>query len=58
MLHFSLAHCSLKYLLAHLLHTLLVQRYPTNTDVYIYVSIYTVFTPTYPTIIISSSSGW
>ena len=52
-LHFSLAHCSHKYLLACLLHTPLVQRYPINTDVLIYVSIDAIFTPTYPTTIVS-----
>ena len=50
-LHFSLAYCSLEYLLACLSRTLLVQCYLTNTDVYIYVSIHGVFTPTYPTTI-------
>ena len=51
MLYFSLAHCSLEYLVACLLHTPLVQRYPTNTDIHIYISIYAVFIPTYPTTI-------
>jgi len=50
-LHFTLAYYSLEYLLACLLFTLLVQHYPTNTDVHIHVSIYAVFTPTYPTTI-------
>jgi len=44
-------HCLLECLLARLLHTPLVQRYPTNTDLHIYVSIHAVFTPTYPTTI-------
>jgi len=48
MLYFLLAHYSLQYLLTRLPHTPLVQRYPTNTDVHIYVSIYAVFTLTYP----------
>jgi len=51
MLHFSLAHYSLKYLLARLLHTPLVQRYPTNTDIQIYISIHAVFILTFPTTI-------
>ena len=40
---------------ARLLHTPLVQRYSTNTDVCIYVSIHAVFTPTYPTTIVAYS---
>jgi len=49
-------HHSLAYLLACLLHTPLVQRYPTNTDVHIYVSIHAVFTHIYPTTIETYSS--